>query len=137
MFTAVSFTIANTWKQSKRLELPKCVISPPWNIIQPLKGRKEFPSGALHKNSPANAANTNSMHGPGRFHVRFQQLSHNHCARVPHSLFSTAREATAMRTPSTIMKSRPHSPQLKKACAKQGRPRTAKNLKINEKEAIV
>ena len=88
MFTAVLFTIGNTWKQSKRLELPKYVISPQWHIIQPLKGRKGFPSGALHKNLPANAANTNSIHGPGGFHIRFQQLSP--CATTAEPVCPTA-----------------------------------------------
>ena len=42
------------------------------------------------------------------------------------------REATAMRSPHTAMKSSPHSPQLEKARAQQRRPNAAKHKEINK-----
>ena len=51
------------------------------------------------------------------------------CTPRAHAL--QQREATAMRSPHTAMKSSPHSPQLEKARAQQRRPNTAKNKLIN------
>ena len=59
-----------------------------------------------------------------------EPTSHNYWAHVPQLLkspCSTTREATAMRSPRTAMKSSPRSPQLEKACAQQWRPSAAKN----------
>ena len=41
-----------------------------------------------------------------------------------------------MRSPLTVMKSSPRSPQLEKAHAQQQRPNAAKNLKIKFKKKI-
>ena len=66
-----------------------------------------------------------------------EPASHNYWARVPKPLKSVHlepvlhnREATAMRSPCTAMKSRPCSPQLEKACAQQRRPNTAKKKRV-------
>ena len=63
-----------------------------------------------------------------------EPVSHNYWAHVPQLLkpaclepCSTMREATAMRSPHTAMKSGPRSPQLEKARAQQRRSNTAKN----------
>ena len=55
---------------------------------------------------------------------------HNYWGRAlePASHNYWTREATAMRSPVTAMKSSPQSPQLEKACAQQRRPNTAKNI---------
>ena len=63
-----------------------------------------------------------------------ESVSHNYWAHVPQLLkpahlepCSTAREATAMRSPRTAMKSTPCSALLEKALAQQRRPNAAKN----------
>ena len=53
-------------------------------------------------------------------------------AHAPESPFSTTREATAMRSPSTIAKNSSCSPQPEKAHKKQWRPRASKRNKINK-----
>ena len=67
-----------------------------------------------------------------------EPTSHNYWAHEPqllslctYSPCFTAREATAMRSPRTAMKSSPCLPQLEKACMQQRRPSTVKN-KINK-----
>ena len=59
-----------------------------------------------------------------------EAASHNYWAHMPKSPCSTTREATAMRSPRTTMKSSPRSPQLEKARAQQQRPHTDKNKLI-------
>ena len=71
------------------------------------------------ENLPANAGDTGSSPGLGRFHMprskwaREQQLL---SLRV-WSLCSTKREAAIVRGPRTVMKSGPCLPQLEKALA--------------------
>ena len=60
MFTAALITIAKTWKQ------PKCPSTEEW--IKRMWYR-DFPSGAVVKNPPANAGDTGSIPGPGRSHM--------------------------------------------------------------------
>ena len=48
-------------------------------------------------------------------------------ARMPTACVPQQREATAMRSPCTTLKSSPRSPQLEKAHAQQQRPNAAKN----------
>ena len=115
-----------------------------------------FPGGAVVKNPPANAGDTGSSPGPGRSHMpqsnsarapqllslrstarALQLLSprittteptrHNYQSPCAQNLCSAAREATAMRSPHTVTKSSPHSPQLEKARAQQQRPSAVKN----------
>ena len=69
-----------------------------------------------------------------------EPMSHNYWAHVPWLLkpthlepCSATREATAMSSLCTSMKSSPHSPQLEKARVQQQRPNAAKN-KLKERE---
>ena len=56
-----------------------------------------------------------------------EPFSHSYWSPRTWSPCSTTREATAMRSPRTTMRSSPRSPQLEKARAQQWRPNTAKN----------
>ena len=60
-----------------------------------------------------------------------EPVSHNYWSPCAYSPCSTTREASAMRSPRTAMKSSPCSLQLEKACVRQRRPNTAKN-KLNK-----
>ena len=57
--------------------------------------------------------------------------AHGFRAHKPYSLCSTTREATAVRSSCTTMKSSPHSLHRKKANAQQWRPSTTKNKRKN------
>ena len=90
---------------------------------------KGFPGGAVVENLPANAGDTGSSPGLGRFH-----MPRSNWAREPQllslrvwSLCSATREAAMVRGPRTAMKSGPHLPQLEKALAQKRRPNTAIN----------
>ena len=63
-----------------------------------------------------------------------EPTSHNYWSLGTQSPCSTTREATAMRSPCTVTKSSPSSPQLEKARAQQRRPNTAKNKLISSKK---
>ena len=88
------------------------------------------------KNLPANAGDTGLIPGLGRSHMPQSNLAHEPQllslrattteACVPRAR-ALQREATAMRSPRTAMKSSPHSLQLEKARAQQQRPNVAKN----------
>ena len=87
-----------------------------------------FPGGAVVRNPPANAGDTGSCPGPGRFH-----RPRSNRAREPQLLSlrvwnpcSAMGEAAIVRGPRTTMKSGPHLPQLEKALAQKRRPNTAK-----------
>ena len=78
-----------------------------------------FPGGTGVENPPANAGDTGSSPGLGRFH-----MPRSNWAREPQllslrvwSLCSATREAAIVRDPRTAMKSGPHLPQLEKALA--------------------
>ena len=60
MFIAALLTIAKTWKQ------PKCPSTDDW--VKKMWYR-DFPGGAVVKNSPANAGDTGSSPGLGRSHM--------------------------------------------------------------------
>ena len=86
------------------------------------------------ENLPANAGDTGSSPGLGRSH-----MPQRNWAREPQllslriwSLCSATREAVTVRSPSTAMKSGPHSPQLEKALAQKRRPNTDKKIIINK-----
>ena len=88
-----------------------------------------FPGGAVVESLPANAGDTGSSPGLGRFH-----MPRSSWAREPQllslrvwSLCSAARETAIVRGPRTAMKSGPRSPQLEKALAQKRRPNTAIN----------
>ena len=88
-----------------------------------------FPGGAVVENLPANAGDTGSCPGLGRFH-----MPQSGWAREPRllslcvwSLCSATREAAMVRGPRTAMKNGPHLPQLEKALAQKQRPNTAIN----------
>ena len=73
-----------------------------------------FPGGAVVENLPANAGNTGSRPGLGRFH-----MPRSNWAREPQllslrvwSLCSATREAAIVRGPRTALKSGPRLPQL-------------------------
>ena len=82
---------------------------------------KGFPGGAVVESLPANAGDTGSSPGLGRFH-----MPQGNWAREPQllslrvwSLCSTTREATIVRGRRTAMKSGPRSLQLEKALAQK------------------
>ena len=88
-----------------------------------------FPGGAVVENLPANAGDTGSSPGLGRFH-----MPRSNWAREPQllslhvwSLCSATREATMVRGPRTAIKSGPHLPQLEKALAQKQRLNTVIN----------
>ena len=81
------------------------------------------------ENLTANAGDTGSSPGLGRFHMpqsnwaRDPQLLSLHVC----SLCSTTREAATVKGPHTAMKRGPRLPQLEKALAQKRGPNTAKN----------
>ena len=92
-------------------------------------GSLGFPGGAVVENLPANAGDTGSSPGLGRFHVPWSSWT-----REPQllslrvwSLCSETREAVIVRDLRTAMKSGPRLPQLEKALAQKRRPNTAIN----------
>ena len=103
-------------------------------------------SGSVDKSPPANRGAMGLIPGLGRFHT----LQRNSacvpqllrpCAATtevlrPWSLCLLTREAKAMRGPSILMKSSPHSLQLEKACVLQQRHSTAKNKFINKRISL-
>ena len=88
-----------------------------------------FPGGAVVESLPADAGDTGSIPGLGRFH-----MARSNWACEPQmlglrvwSLCSVMGEAATVRGPRTAMRSGPHLPQLEKALAQKRRPSTAKN----------
>ena len=100
--------------------------------------RLGFPGGTVVKSPPANAGDTGSSPGSGRSHIpqsswarvpqllslcsgarRPQLLSPRAATTEAHAPGACApqREATAMRSPCTAMRSGPRSLQLERACA--------------------
>ena len=75
-----------------------------------------FPGGAVVESLPANAGDTGSSPGLGRFH-----MPRSNWARELQllSLCSATREAAIVRGPRTAMKSGPHLPQLENALAQK------------------
>ena len=125
------FTVSHLWE---------------WKVLVKMVVQ-DFPGGAVVKNLPATAGDTGSIPGPGRSHMpqsnyaRVPQLL-SLCSRAcepqllsPHTTTTEAhvprahasqREATAMRSPCTTIKSSPCSLQLEKARTQQQRPNAAK-----------
>ena len=112
-----------------------------WNTLWTLGVKnlgRDFPGGAVVKNPPANAGDTDLSPGAGRFHMPQSDLSpctttgpvcHNYWRPRTYSPCSARREATAT-------KSRPCSPKLEKARAQQRRPKAAQNkLKKKKKDS--
>ena len=93
---------------------------------------RDFPGGAVVKNPPANAGDTGSSSGPGRFHMPQSNWAH-----VP-QLLSSRATTTEARTP---QQEKPpqwetHAPQWRVAPARptstqQWRPNAAKIKLIN------
>ena len=88
-----------------------------------------FPGGAVVENLPANAGDTGSSPGMGRYH-----MLRSNWAREPQllslhvwSLCSATGEAAMVRGPRTAMSSGPRLPQLEKALAPKREPNTAIN----------
>ena len=82
------------------------------------------------KNLPASARDVGSIPGPGRFHMLWGNKASVLALLklAPQSWGSPARVATAVRSPSTTMKSSsPRSPQPEKVHVQQKRPGMAKN----------
>ena len=75
-----------------------------------------FPGGAVVESLPANAGDTGSSPGLGRFH-----MPRSNWARELQllSLCSATREAAIVRGPRTAMRSGPHLPQLENALAQK------------------
>ena len=80
------------------------------------------------ENLPANAGDTGSSLGLGRYHVPRSSWACEPQLLSLHvwSLCSAAREAAKVRGPRTTMKSGPCLPQLEKALAQKRRPNTVK-----------
>ena len=98
---------------------------------------QDLPGGTVVKNPPAIAGDTGSSPGPGRFHMLqsneacvpqllslhsrahkpqlLKPACHNYWSPHAQRLCSATREASAMRSPHTAMKSSPRSPQLEKS----------------------
>ena len=83
-----------------------------------------FPGGAVVENLPADAGDTGSSPGLGRYH-----MPRSDWAREPQllslriwSLCPAAEGAAMVRGPCTAMKSGPRLPQLEKALARNGDP---------------
>ena len=95
-----------------------------------------FPGGTVDGNSPASAGDMCSIPDPGRFHM----LQNNECLCTTttegfplQNLNSATREATAIRSPCTAMKSTPLSPQLEKPLVQQRRASATKKKKKKRK----
>ena len=98
-------------------------------FCQTFKEAWGFPGGAVVENLPVDAGDTGSSPGLGGSHV-----PRSNWAREPQllslriwSLCSTAREATIVRGPRTVMRRGPRLLQLEKALAQKRRLHTAKN----------
>ena len=87
---------------------------------------QDFPGGPAVKNPPANARGWSLVQKDPTRHGAAKPCASTTGASVPYSLFST-REATAMRSPPTSVKSSPRLPQREKAHAQRWRPSAAKN----------
>ena len=119
MFILALIIIFKIWQQ------PRCA-----SVVERINNcGTGFPGGAVVENLPANAGDTGSSPGLGRFH-----MPRSNWAREPQllslsiwSLCSATREAAIVRGLRTAMKSGPHSPQLEKALTQKRRPNTAKN----------
>ena len=79
-------------------------ISPLSNIY--FENTWDFPGGTVGKSPPANAGDTGSSPGPGKILHTVEQLSPCATTTEPalQSPYSATREATAMRSPRTTMK---------------------------------
>ena len=101
-----------------------------------------FPGGAVVKNPclPMQGTQVRALvredptcHGAAKpmrhnyWACALEPASHNYWSLHAYSPCSATREATAMRSPCTAMKSSPRSPQLEKTCAQQQRPNSAIN----------
>ena len=75
-----------------------------------------FPGGPVVKNPPANAGDTGSIPGPGRFHMPQGSWAHEPQLLSPGA---ATREATARSSPAPRLGSSPRSPQLEKAQGRQ------------------
>ena len=76
-----------------------------------------FPGGAVDRNPLASAGITGSIPGPGGSHKHRATKPECHNYRSPHteSLCSAARDATAMRNPSTARKAQCDQKKKKRA----------------------
>ena len=104
-----------------------------------LKTQQEgFPGGAVVENLPANAGDTGSSPGLGRFHMPRSNWAAEPQLLSLHiwSLCSATREAAIVRGPRTAMESGPRLPQLEKALAQKRRSNTAMKLKKIKKIKI-
>ena len=90
---------------------------------------RDFPGGAVDKSLPANAGDTGSTPGPGRSHMSWSSQAHESQllspstatseALMPSSLCSAIREATAMRSLHTTIRSSSCWQQLENARKQQ------------------
>ena len=85
----------------------------------------ELPGGTVDKKLPANAGDTGSIPGPGRFHIPWSNQT-----QAPQLLSPRAATAKACmpRACTPQPESSPCSQQLEKAHAQQRRPNAAKNI---------
>ena len=88
----------------------------------------DFPGGTVDKNSPASAGNPSLIPGLERFHTPRKPVCHT---TDPACLEPVLCNKRSRHSEKSVHSNSTHSPQLKKACAKQWRPRGAKN-KVNK-----
>ena len=108
----------------------------PWGFLYTTRKVLDFPGGSVHKNLSANARDTGSIPGLGRFHMLWSNWAHvpqwvsQHSGARELQLLKpmclepvpTVREVTAIRSLITGLDSSSLSPQLEKACIQQWRP---------------
>ena len=138
VFIAALFTIAKTWKQPKcpstdedKEDMVGTSLVAQWlRICLPMQGTWVW--SLVPEDPTCHGATKPLCHN--YWACALEPASHNYWAHVPNywnpcaeSPCSTTREATAMRSPRTAMKSSPRSPQLEKARAQQRRPNAARN----------
>ena len=98
-------------------------------LISKNQAKRDVPGGPVVKNLPANAGDSGSTPELGRFLM--QQGNQSHAPQLlkpgaPQDSWSATREAHAPR-----LESRPHPPQLERACTQQQRPGTDQNNNNN------
>ena len=58
---------------------------------------RDFPGGPAVKNLPANAGDTGSIAGPGRYHMLWSNYAHVHLLMSPHALEPVLRNKRSYR----------------------------------------
>ena len=85
---------------------------------------RNFPDSTVDKNPAANAGDTGSIPGPGRFHShRTMKPMSPHAAateaHVPRAHAPQQKKPSQLEAHTPQLESSPHSPQVEKACRQQ------------------